>query len=175
MNATFIDTEPVNVRLHSSEFSGFHRLSLEERRACLAEAIGLSERELDMLSSDGGLSDEQANRMVENVLGVMSLPLGLCVNLLLDGRECLVPMAVEEPSVVAAASFASKLLRAGGGVTTDFGLAKAYAGIRTLRLADGPDEVHCRTVAKAEFGKYGDLKARQKAEKEAELLVPGIR
>jgi acyl-CoA dehydrogenase len=63
----------------------------------------------------------------------------------------------------------------GGGVTTDFGLAKSYAGIRTLRLADGPDEVHCRTIAKAEFGKYGDLKARQKAEKEAELLVPGIR
>ena len=63
----------------------------------------------------------------------------------------------------------------GGGVTTDFGLAKSYAGIRTLRLADGPDEVHCRTIARAEFGKYGDLKAKQKAEKEAELLVPGIR
>jgi acyl-CoA dehydrogenase len=63
----------------------------------------------------------------------------------------------------------------GGGVTTDFGLAKAYAGIRTLRLADGPDEVHCRTIARAEFGKYGDLKAKQKADKDARLEVPGIR
>jgi acyl-CoA dehydrogenase len=63
----------------------------------------------------------------------------------------------------------------GAGVTTDFGLAKAYAGIRTLRLADGPDEVHCRTIARAEFGKYGDLKAKMKAEKERELEVAGIR
>jgi acyl-CoA dehydrogenase len=61
------------------------------------------------------------------------------------------------------------------GVTTDFGLAKAYAGIRTLRLADGPDEVHARTIAKAEMAKYGDLQYKQRAEKEAALLVPGIR
>ncbi len=63
----------------------------------------------------------------------------------------------------------------GGGVTTDFGLAKAYAGIRTLRLADGPDEVHNRTIARMEYGKYGDLRALRKAREEAELLVPGIR
>jgi acyl-CoA dehydrogenase len=59
----------------------------------------------------------------------------------------------------------------GGGVTTDFGLAKAYAGIRTLRLADGPDEVHQRTIARMEYGKYGDLAYKQKAEKEAALQV----
>ena len=151
MNATFIDTEPVNVRLHSSEFSGFHRLSLEERRACLAEAIGLSERELDMLSSDGGLSDEQANRMVENVLGVMSLPLGLCVNLLLDGRECLVPMAVEEPSVVAAASFASKLLRAGGGVTTEVTPPHMIGQIQLLDVPDVASAEAAVLAAKAEL------------------------
>jgi len=63
----------------------------------------------------------------------------------------------------------------GAGVTTDFGLAKQYASIRTLRLADGPDEVHLRTIARAEFGKYGDLKAKQKAEREAALEVAGIR
>jgi acyl-CoA dehydrogenase len=44
----------------------------------------------------------------------------------------------------------------GGGVTTDFGLAKAYAGIRTLRLADGPDEVHNRAIARMEFKKHGN-------------------
>ena len=63
----------------------------------------------------------------------------------------------------------------GGGVTTDFGLARAYAGQRTLRLADGPDEVHARTIARMEFGKYGDLVYQQKAEREAALSVPGIR
>ncbi|OYW28986.1 MAG: acyl-CoA dehydrogenase [Caulobacter sp. 12-67-6] len=63
----------------------------------------------------------------------------------------------------------------GGGVTTDYGLAKAYSGIRTLRLADGPDEVHQRTIARMEYGKYGDLVYKQKAEKEAALHVPGIR
>ena len=63
----------------------------------------------------------------------------------------------------------------GGGVTSDFGLAKMYAGIRTLRLADGPDEVHCRTIAKMEMGKYGDEVTRQKNAEEARLHVPGIR
>ncbi len=120
----------------TSELSGFHRLTLEDRRARLAELTGLSERELDVLSADGGLSDEQANRMVENVLGVMSLPLGLCVNLRVDGRECLVPMAIEEPSVVAAASFAAKLLRAGGGVTTE---VSAPHMIGQIQLLDVPD------------------------------------
>jgi acyl-CoA dehydrogenase len=63
----------------------------------------------------------------------------------------------------------------GGGVTTDFGLARAFAGQRTLRLADGPDEVHARTIARMEFGKYGDLVYQQKVEREAVLHVPGIR
>ncbi|MBI1408251.1 MAG: acyl-CoA dehydrogenase [Caulobacter sp.] len=63
----------------------------------------------------------------------------------------------------------------GAGVTTDFGLASAYAHQRTLRLADGPDEVHCRTIARDEFGKYGDLKMQQKAERERSLEVAGIR
>jgi len=136
MNAPFIDDESQASPLATSELSGFHRLSLDERRARLAEVIGLTERELDTLSSDGGLTDEQANRMVENVLGVMSLPLGLCVNLLIDGRECLVPMAVEEPSVVAAASFASKLLRAGGGVTCEVTPPHMIGQIQLLDVRD---------------------------------------
>ncbi len=63
----------------------------------------------------------------------------------------------------------------GGGVTSDFGLAKMYSSIRTLRLADGPDEVHCRTIAKMEMGKYGDEVTRMKNAEEARLHVPGIR
>jgi len=63
----------------------------------------------------------------------------------------------------------------GGGVTSDFGLARAYASQRTLRLADGPDEVHNRTIARMEFAKYGDLQAKIRAEKEAALLPVGSR
>ena len=82
---------------------------------------------------------------------------------------------------VAAPTMALKIIddaiqaHGGAGVTTDFGLARAYASQRTLRLADGPDEVHQRTIARMEFGKYGDLVYQQKAEREAALHVPGIR
>jgi acyl-CoA dehydrogenase len=63
----------------------------------------------------------------------------------------------------------------GGGVTSDFGLARAYASQRTLRLADGPDEVHNRTIARMEFAKYGDLHAKIRAEREAERVPVGSR
>jgi acyl-CoA dehydrogenase len=63
----------------------------------------------------------------------------------------------------------------GGGVTSDFGLAKMYSGQRALRIADGPDEVHNRTIARMEFAKYGNLQARIRAEREAQLLPVGSR
>ncbi|MDB5480671.1 MAG: acyl-CoA dehydrogenase [Caulobacteraceae bacterium] len=63
----------------------------------------------------------------------------------------------------------------GGGVTSDFGLAKMYSSQRTLRLADGPDEVHNRTIARMEFAKYGDLHARMRAERDAERVPVGMR
>jgi acyl-CoA dehydrogenase len=63
----------------------------------------------------------------------------------------------------------------GGGVCQDYGLAKMYAGIRTLRLADGPDEVHCRTIAQLELGKHAGKDARERAVEDAKLHVPGIR
>ncbi len=135
----------------TSELSGFHRLTLDDRRARLAELIGLSERDLDVLSADGGLSDEQANRMVENVLGVMSLPLGLCVNLRVDGRDCLVPMVIEEPSVVAAASFAAKLLRAGGGVTTEISAPHMIGQIQLLDVPDAHTAERALLEAKREL------------------------
>ncbi len=63
----------------------------------------------------------------------------------------------------------------GGGVTSDFGLARMYANQRTLRLADGPDEVHNRTIARMEFARYGDLHAKIRAERDAERVPVGMR
>ena len=63
----------------------------------------------------GGLTLEQADKMVENVVGTYALPLGIATNFLVNGRDVLVPMVIEEPSVVAGASFAARLARAGGG------------------------------------------------------------
>jgi hydroxymethylglutaryl-CoA reductase len=139
--------------MKTSELSGFHRLDLTDRRARVAELTGLSERDLEELSAEGGLSDEQANRMVENVLGVMGLPLGLCVNLRVDGRDCLVPMATEEPSVVAAASFAAKLLRAGGGVESEVSPPHM---IGQIQLLDVPDP---QKGEQAVLGARGELMA----------------
>lgn len=98
----------------TSRLSGFYNRSIEERLALLADQTGLSPDEVATLR-DAGLGLERAEQMIENVVGVHELPLGIATNFLVNGREVLVPMVIEEPSVVAAASFAAKLVRAGGG------------------------------------------------------------
>ncbi|MCI0670290.1 MAG: 3-hydroxy-3-methylglutaryl-CoA reductase, partial [Myxococcaceae bacterium] len=82
----------------TSRLSGFHKLSLAERRAKLAKMFRLSQEELARLDSELQLSPELANTMVENAVGTFSLPLGLGLNLAVNGRDYVVPMVVEEPS-----------------------------------------------------------------------------
>ena len=122
--------------VNTSELPGFYRLDLQDRRDRVAELTGLTSRDLDELSGDGGLGDAHADRMVENALGVLGMPLGLCANLRVDGRDCLVPMATEEPSVVAAASYAAKLMRAGGGVTTELTPPHMIGQVQVLEVDD---------------------------------------
>jgi hydroxymethylglutaryl-CoA reductase len=100
----------------SSRIPGFYNLTLSERLSRAAEASNQTHETLAPWTT-GGLSPEAADHMIENVIGLHSLPLGLGLNFLVNGREVLVPMAVEEPSVVAGASFMAKLARAGGGFT----------------------------------------------------------
>ncbi len=101
----------------TSRLPGFYNLTLEERRKRL-EGMGLlSTEEFAALFGDSGLSAEQADHMIEYVVGTFALPLGIALNFVVNGREVLVPMAIEEPSVVAAASYMAKLARAGGGFT----------------------------------------------------------
>ncbi|MEW6239947.1 MAG: hydroxymethylglutaryl-CoA reductase, degradative [Chloroflexota bacterium] len=100
----------------TSRIAGFYDLTLDERRARLADASLLTPESLSAWTA-GGLSADAADHMIENVVGLYSLPLGIALNFMVNGRDVLVPMAIEEPSVVAGASFMAKLARAGGGFT----------------------------------------------------------
>ncbi|MCW4041146.1 MAG: hydroxymethylglutaryl-CoA reductase, degradative [Candidatus Bathyarchaeota archaeon] len=101
----------------SSQISGFYKLHPEERLEIVKTFAQLSTEETQILSSTGGIKLEQADRMIENVIGVMPIPVGIAVNFLINGRDYLIPMAIEEPSVVAAASYAAKMARSQGGFT----------------------------------------------------------
>ncbi|MGA9139156.1 MAG: hydroxymethylglutaryl-CoA reductase, degradative [Methanocella sp.] len=102
----------------SSQISGFYKLPPQERLKKVQELTGLTADEVATVGNMGALKPEQVDRMVENVIGVMPVPLGLAVNFLINGKDYLVPMAIEEPSVIAAASNAAKMARAAGGFTT---------------------------------------------------------
>lgn len=100
----------------TSRISGFYNMTLDERRSQLMDGAALSPENL-LPFTTGGLSPEAADHMIENVIGLYSLPLGIALNFQVNGRDVLVPMTLEEPSVVAGASFMAKLARAGGGFT----------------------------------------------------------
>jgi hydroxymethylglutaryl-CoA reductase len=99
----------------TSRILGFHKMGLEERHKIVQSFSGLKDDDLQILKKEGALNFETANRMIENVIGTIQLPIGIATNFLINGREYLVPMAIEEPSVVAAASNAARLARNGGG------------------------------------------------------------
>jgi len=99
----------------TSRLPGFYKQSLAERLDTVAARAGLNSEQRAALGRVGGLSADQADHMIENVVGLHALPLGVAANFVVNGREVLVPMAIEEPSVVAGASFMARLARAGGG------------------------------------------------------------
>ncbi len=102
----------------SSRIPKFYRFPPEERLRIVAEFAGLGGEEVKLLKKTGGLGLDIADRMIENVIGTFQLPLGIAVNFLINGKDYLIPMAIEEPSVVAAASNAAKMAREGGGIRT---------------------------------------------------------
>jgi len=97
----------------NSRIPGFYKLDLEQRAAKIAEASQLSPENLNPFHEP--LPDDIAQNMIENVIGTYSLPLGIGLNFMVNGQDVLIPMVLEEPSVVAGASFMAKLARAGGG------------------------------------------------------------
>jgi hydroxymethylglutaryl-CoA reductase len=101
--------------LKSSRLADFYKLNLDDRIKVVKEFSGLTDEETEILKRSGGLRLEDANRMIENVVGTFSVPVGIAVNFLINGKDYLIPMAIEEPSVVAAASNAARIAREGGG------------------------------------------------------------
>lgn len=99
----------------TSRISGFHKMGLEERLKIVQAFSELKEEDLKTLIKEGALNFETANRMIENVVGTIQLPIGIAMNFLINEKEYLIPMAIEEPSVVAAASNAARFARSGGG------------------------------------------------------------
>jgi len=99
----------------TSRLPGFYKMKMAERLRRMAEALELDDDDLDGLGQSGSLPLFNADNMIENAIGVLGLPVGLGLNFLINGEELLVPMAVEEPSVIAAASLAAKIARSGGG------------------------------------------------------------
>lgn len=100
----------------TSRIPEFYKKSIEERLRITAEFAGLSDEEVSLLKSFGNLDPKVADRMIENVVGAMSYPFAVAVNFLINGRDYLVPMVLEEPSVVAAASNAARMMRRDGGI-----------------------------------------------------------
>ncbi|MGA9532371.1 MAG: hydroxymethylglutaryl-CoA reductase, degradative [Anaerolineales bacterium] len=119
-----------------SRLPGFFKLDLDARHAALQQAAGLSEEQIETLSGRDGLTIEDADHMIENVVGVFGIPLGIAANFQVNGRDVLVPMAVEEPSVVAGASFMAKLARQGGGFQTEADPPEMIGQIQILDLPD---------------------------------------
>ncbi|MBC1621189.1 hydroxymethylglutaryl-CoA reductase, degradative [Listeria welshimeri] len=117
-------------------FVKFYKKTLEERQAILAEYANLNEEEQAFLASTGALSFDKANHMIENTVGIYSLPLGLGMNMLLNDKKYIVPMAMEEPSVVAAQSSGAKLIAQNGGITSTATDRKMIGQIELITVPD---------------------------------------
>jgi len=134
----------------SSRIPGFYKLSVAERRRRLAEARGLDPSDLAALDT-GGIDQATADTMVENAIGRFALPLGVALNFRIDDTDYLVPMAIEEPSVVAAASNAARMARAGGGFRTTVSAPVMIGQVQLCELADPDKAITALTAAEPEI------------------------
>src|SRR5499427_5687533 len=120
----------------TSRLAGFYKLPIAERLNQISRMFRLTVEELALLQTPGSLHPDVANHMIENAIGTFSLPLGLGLNLQVNGRDYVVPMAVEEPSVVAAVSFAAKIVREAGGFTADADDPLMIGQVQVTRYGD---------------------------------------
>lgn len=122
--------------MKSNQYSGFHKLTAAQRAAEVMEFAGLSQEDAALLTQPEALKMEIADHMIENVIGTFQLPIGVAMNFLINGKEYVIPMVVEEASVVAAASNAAKMARAAGGFTTSYSGDVMIAQIQCINTAN---------------------------------------
>lgn len=121
--------------MKTSSYSGFFKLSTEERLREVAEFAGLDDKERAILSSADSLDDDKADHMIENVIGKFALPMGVAINFVINGKDVVIPMVTEEPSVVAACSNAAKMARPSGGFKASSSGNVMIAQIQVLGVA----------------------------------------
>ena len=114
----------------------FYKMTLSERHDHLRQTTKLTEEDMSAWLPGSGLSLETADHMIENAVGVFSLPLGIAQNFIVNGKPVLVPMVVEEPSVVAAVSFMAKLAQTTGGFRAWMGSQEMIGQVQMLCLKD---------------------------------------
>ncbi|MBK8984474.1 MAG: hydroxymethylglutaryl-CoA reductase, degradative [Chloroflexi bacterium] len=139
----------------SSRLPGFYKKTLAERAAEVAQWADLTAEEIATITSKG-LQPEQAELMIENVIGTYALPFGVAANFQVNGRDYLIPMVIEEPSVVAAISHAAKLIREGGGFTASTSDPVMIGQIQVLDIPDMDAAVVALQTHKAELMAQAD-------------------
>src|SRR3990170_6162631 len=143
--------EAEKMKAKTSQLPGFYKLNPKDRVQLVKEFADLTDEEVELLQSTGSLDLDLANRMIENVVGAFPVPLGIAVNFLINNRDYLIPMAIEEPSVIAAASYAAKMVRDGGGFHTSSTPPVMIGQIQAVGIKD-PDAAKLRVLeAKAEI------------------------
>lgn len=120
----------------SSQVSGFYKLPIEKRLEFIKEFANLTDEEISLLKKQSALDLSLADRMVENAIGTFPLPLGVAVNFQINGKDYLVPMALEEPSVIAAASNLAKIARVKGGFKSKMSDPVMIGQIQIAKLND---------------------------------------
>ncbi|EPX85687.1 hydroxymethylglutaryl-CoA reductase, degradative [Salipiger mucosus] len=133
----------------TSRLPGFATASRQERLGVLAERLGGNAEALSLMEHLGPVEGELVERMIENAIGVMPVPLGLATNMMVDGREMLVPMATEESSVIAAVCNSAKRCRATGGFHTSYAGSLTIAQVQLCGLSD-PQRARLEILGRAE-------------------------
>ncbi|MEM1582022.1 MAG: hydroxymethylglutaryl-CoA reductase, degradative [Candidatus Bathyarchaeia archaeon] len=120
----------------TSAISGFYKMSVDERLKIVKEFADLTEEETNMLKASSALSLDLADRMIENVIGTFPMPMGIAVNFLINRKDYMIPMVIEETSVVAAASYGAKMARSKGGIFTSSTEPIMIGQVQTVRVKD---------------------------------------
>jgi hydroxymethylglutaryl-CoA reductase len=173
----------------TSQLPGFYKVTVDERRNLISEATGVSAETMASALDGGGLSADTADKFVENVLGTYGLPYGVTLNVRVNGQDHVVPMVVEEPSVVAAASNAAKMVRAAGGFHVEVDAPVMISQVQIVGVKDRAAASRAILAAKDEILALADaavpglvargggargLEVRELGQPEDEMIVTHI-